>query len=255
MKLPRKVADLEEIDEQYRSLYSEDEAEGFVLSVSIDGMLTEEEVKGLKENKDSVLAQLAKANERNRELTDQLKKAQDAEAKRRKAKAEEEGDYKALLQQQEDNFKAQLAEKDSEIAGLTEHLVMEKIDKTATEAIAAAKGSVPVLLPHVKNACRCVKGDDGEYRVEVLEEGKRPRLSTNGNLMTISELVEEMKSSEHFGMCFEGNGATGGGATGSHGRDSSGAVVLRGEDRRDTAKYRAAKAEAEKRGVPLIMQE
>lgn len=255
-KLEREVESLEGIDPRFHGLYVESEGK-FALDDSVfEGFVPESEVQGLAKNKDEILSELRSVRGKLKEIEPEFQRLQTEEEKRREEKAKAEGDYKALIAQTEEKYNKILAEREAELNAVTNNLVNEKITKTATGALAKAKGSVTVLLPHVERACRCVRDESGDWRVEVLGKDGKPRLSPGkGNsLMTIDELVQEMKDSDEYAMCFEGNGATGGGSPGSHGSGGN-PVVLKGDDRRDPDKYKAAKKAAEERGVPLIMQE
>jgi hypothetical protein len=256
-KLEREVESLEGVDERFHGLYAEQDGK-FVLDGDIfEGFVPADEVEGLAKNKDEILSELRTVRGKLKEVMPDYERMQKEEEKRREEKARAEGDFKALMKQTEEKYAKILSDKDNEIQSITNHLVNEKVTKTATEAIAKAKGSVTVLLPHVERSCRCVRDEEsGDWRVEVLGKDGKPRLTPGkGNsLMSIDELVKEMRDSDEFAMCFEGNGATGGGSPGSHGSGGS-PIVLKGADARDPSKYRAAKAEAEKRGVQVIIQE
>lgn len=255
MKLPKVLEDLSKVDEAYHALY-EEKGGKYHLKVEIDGYIPKEDVEGLVKNRDKALDELkslkAKFKDIDPEKYAELVKAEE-EMSRKKLEAEQ--DWKAIEGQIVDKYEKKLKKVNDELEASRSEISRLLVDQVATEAIAKAKGSVRVLLPHVKNACRCVQDEKGSWKVEVLGEDGRPKVNPSGTgPMTISELVEEYKNSDEFGVCFAGNGATGGGATGEHGRDS-GAVVLRGADASDPRKYRAAKAEAEKRGVRLELQE
>ena len=72
------------------------------------------------------------------------------------------------------------------------------------------------FLPLVKAQLKAIKGDDGKYRVAVLDsDGEERRNLKTTAPMTISELVAEMKADPEFGGAFKASGATGGGATGA----------------------------------------
>lgn len=254
--LKREVESLEGVDERFHGLYGEKDGK-FVLDDSVfEGFVPADEVQGLAKNKDEILSELRSVRGKLKEIEPDYQALKEAEERRAEEKAKAEGDFKALLEQNAAKHQKALEERKAEIEALTKDLITEKITKTATAAIAKAKGSVAVLLPHVESTCRCVRGDDGSWRVEVLGKDGKPRLTPGkGNdLMSIDELIEEMKSSDDFSMCFEGNGATGGGSTGTHGSGGS-PIVLKGPDARDPNKYRAAKAEAGRRGTSVILQE
>jgi hypothetical protein len=251
MKLERHVDDLEGLDEAVRALYVEDEEEGgYSLDVEIDGL---EDPEPLRANNRKLLKQLDQIRKKNKDIEPHYTELLEAQQKADEDAAKKKGDYESLIRQKDEKHQAELKKHIDEAETLKTEIVSHLVDKTATEAIAKAKGSVTVLLPHVKGACRCAKDDDGRWKVEVLGPDGRPRLNSKGEApMTIAEFVEELKSKDEFAVNFEGSGATGGGATESQGRGGA-AVVLRGEDRSDPDKYRRAKEEADKKGVELVM--
>ncbi|HNU83924.1 MAG TPA: hypothetical protein PKO05_10875, partial [Thermoanaerobaculia bacterium] len=121
----------------------------------------------------------------------------------------------------------------------------------AVRAIAAAKGDPDLLLPHVLASVEVVEeGDEFVARVLDPKERGKHRFDSKGEYMTISELVTA-DLRERFPRAFEGSGTGGSGATGSAGSEGGGAIVLSLDQAKDPATYRRAKAEAEKRGVPL----
>lgn len=257
MKLPRVVGSLDDVEEKYRVLYVS-EGDGYKLSpVVVDGMIPESEVTGLRTNRDDILTEF-KAHKKKFEGIDpaEFEKLRETVAASQKKKSDKDGDHEAILKQLTDDYEGKRAKDGEKIAALEKDIRKVMIDNVATAALAGAKGNVTVLRPHVKDSCRCVQDDDGNWSVEVLGTDGRPRVSTGkaSELMTIKELVEEMKGSEDFAPNFEGDGATGGGAAGGKTGGSRG-VILRGDQRKDVGAYRAAKEAAEKAGVEIQMVE
>ena len=137
---------------------------------------------------------------------------------------------------------------------LSKQLESAMITSVATQAIAEHKGSVKVLMPHVERQTR-LREVDGKFVVEVLGEDGNPRLTgTDAHPMTIGELVATMKTQNDFACAFEGSGASGSGAAGSH-RVVNGAHVISAADAKDPYKYRAAKEAAVKAGSQLQIAE
>lgn len=113
-----------------------------------------------------------------------------------------------------------------EVGTVTSQLENELISSAATKAIAEKKGSVDLLLPHVRSKVKMRKSDN-RYFVDVVDERGVPRISTKSNStdpMTIAELVDEMSKSETFAAAFQGAGAAGSGAAGSSGSRGSNAL-------------------------------
>jgi hypothetical protein len=96
-----------------------------------------------------------------------------------------------------------ISAKDKEVqerdGALQKHLVSD----AAARALAEAKGSVELLLPHVKAQCKVVRNEDGSYSVRVHDEQGDARTNSSGGWMTVAELVAEMKLQTQFSRAFE----------------------------------------------------
>jgi len=97
----------------------------------------------------------------------------------------------------------------------TSQLQDNLVTSVASKAIADAKGSVGLLLPHVTKHTRMRLTDAGTYIAEVVDSVGNPRVGdAQGNPMTIPQLVEEMRGNTEYSRAFESAGATGSGASG-----------------------------------------
>lgn len=182
---------------------------------------------------------------------DQARTALQAQADREKADAEKKGEWDRLKAKlTEEHGKALEAERGN-TTRLRGALERQLIRAEAVRAIAAAKGDPDLLLPHVLAATVVVE-DEGDFVARVLdpkEKGKH-RFNAKGEFMSIAELVAS-DLRERFPRAFEGSGAAGSGATGSGSGGGGPEMVLPADQAKDPQAYRRAKAEAEKRGVPL----
>jgi hypothetical protein len=104
----------------------------------------------------------------------------------------------------EQEYKDRDAKKD---AALTRYMVQA----AATSALANAKGSTELLLPHVMGKARVVEDGD-DYVVRVLDDAGDYRGDGKGGFMTIADLVKEMKASQTFSAAFESEAPPGTGA-------------------------------------------
>ena len=105
-----------------------------------------------------------------------------------------------------------LAERDGRIEKLSG--AMDKLVRqaAATAAIAEAKGSVELLLPHVLSSTRVKETDDGEFVVEVIDSKGNVRIGdSRGSPMDLSGLVAEMRQSDKYARAFDGEGHSGSG--------------------------------------------
>lgn len=119
-------------------------------------------------------------------------------------------EYDARMNELTKAHETALLEKDG---ALNKHLIQD----VATRELAGAKGSVELLLPHIKDSCRVVKTETGEYDVRVVDAQGDVRSDGAGGWLTVKGLVAEMKNDERFGRAFEsdvksGTGSVPGGA-------------------------------------------
>jgi hypothetical protein len=136
-----------------------------------------------------------------------------------------------LAQAKVDAIKAQLLEahanelksRDTTLSGYRGQIEKLLIDQSATAALAEAKGSVDLLLPHIRNASRVVEKDGG-FAVEIVGSDGSPKFNNKGEPMNIRELVAEMRQSDTFGRAFEASGNSGTGKVPSNGSGGAGAL-------------------------------
>lgn len=110
----------------------------------------------------------------------------------------------------EKGYNTKLAEKDGAITKMQSTLERFLVDKEAVSAIAAAKGSPELLLPHIKAQVRVV-ADGEDFVVRVVDGSGDPRGDGKGGFMTVADLVTEMKAHPTFGRAFESPGQQGSG--------------------------------------------
>lgn len=106
-------------------------------------------------------------------------------------------------------FTTEIAARDDKLGklgGLVDNLARRQ---AAIAAIAEAKGSVDLLLPHVLGATKAEIGDDG-VTVKVFKDGIEA-VNNQGAPMSIAELVAEMRGSDTFARAFEGANHSGSG--------------------------------------------
>lgn len=117
---------------------------------------------------------------------------------------------------------------------LVSQLEQNLITSSATKALAENEGSVDLLLPHVMSQTRMRRTENGSFIAEVVDSSGNPRIGdAQGSPMSISQLVEEMKTSDAFARAFKGSGSTGSGATNTNSASSSGSAGRRSISRFD----------------------
>jgi len=175
----------------------------------------------------------------------------------------------AQLQERFDTSKKQLidqhtatsTEQTGKIANLTRQLSTSMIKSAAVAAITEAGGSVELLTPIIQGKVNLKETDDGTFQVEVMDDGGLARLSPAGGtstLMSIAELVGELKDNERYGMAFKATDVNGGGTNNNSGNtytNKGGAIVLTAEQGKDSSIYRSEKARAAKEGLEFRIED
>lgn len=211
----------EPLREHYRAGAADEGMEGkFVLAVDTVGGYALENVDGLK----SALGKERTARERLERDVVRFKDIDPDKARDALAKLQELGEIDPakeadkLANTKFEAAKTQLLEKHGqELAGRDERIgkLNGAVDKlvrkaAAATALAEAKGSVDLLLPHVLASTRVKETDDGEFVVEVIDDKGNVRIGdAKGSPMTIEGLVAEMRQSERYGRAFEADGHDG----------------------------------------------
>ncbi len=216
-KLEGFVDTLESVDEQYRDLYLEHTDKDGKTTFRLDATGVED-VSGLKsalEKERSLKKDAIKGME---EVTARFEGIDPDEIADLRTKAGRVDELEATKNEEWDKLKAgietkhaaQLEAKDKVIASKDAALHKHLVESTAKSAIAAAGGSVELLLPHVVSKARVVE-EDGQHHVRVIGADGGPRAGGEG-WMTIAGLVTELKESETFGPAFKASDAAGSGA-------------------------------------------
>jgi len=105
---------------------------------------------------------------------------------------------------------------EDELANSQSQLQDAIVTSKIIEAISKENGNVDLLIPHVRKYVNMIKDNQGKWKPEVVNEEGNSRIGdSQGNSMTIMQLVQEMKSKDVFAAAFSGTGSTGSGKTGS----------------------------------------
>lgn len=218
--LPIVVDKLDAIPEAHRSLYVEKDGkfnldlEGYEDPVGLKSALQKERTAAANASKQvSAWAALGKTPE-------EIKALVDAAAQAEIDKLGKAGEWDKLKAQMLTSHQGELTKKDEAIASSQRALSKYLVDSAAATALAAAKGSVPLLLPHIQAAVKVV-ADGDNYSVRVMGKDGNPRVDGKGEFLTIDDLVSEMRQSDEFGRAFDATGTSGGGAQGGGGGGGS----------------------------------
>lgn len=137
--------------------------------------------------------------------------AADEEAAKAAGKWDE---YKAELVETHKTEVAALKEENESLHGQLEDVL---VTNEIMGAISTAKGNSDLLMPHVRKHVKLID-EDGKKVARVLDKAGNPRIAgADGDFMSITGLLDELKATDVFAPCFEGSRATGSGAGGSGG--------------------------------------
>lgn len=237
MALKALIKNLDEVDEslhgEYRALPDD---EGFVLDVTEVNGFAMENIGGLRTTLQTQKTAIQSNKDRlslwgdldPKVVKGQLVQLADFEAADPDAEVSEK--VKTALKSHTTQFETELAGKDSSIKELNKAVEEYLVDATASTALAEAKGEAKLLLPHIKTQCKVVRLEDGTRAVQVLDHNGNARIAISDGQtrdFTISDLVEEMRADDTFGLAFEAQGKSGQGGPSDHRRKpASGVRVL-----------------------------
>jgi hypothetical protein len=231
MALKAILENLDGLSEEIRKEYKQRDDGKYILDVmSVDGLELAEVSK--------LQSALSKERENNRKANEKLKAYEDLDpAKAREAikKVEEMATWEpeqkvkeqieAVKSQMMDAHGKEKAKLQERLDKLSKSLEEAMIISVASQELAKEKGSVRLLMPHIRQQTR-LREADGKFVVEVMGSDGNPRLTgSDGHPMSISELVAEMKTQNDFASAFEGTGATGSGATPTTGKTKINATM------------------------------
>lgn len=116
----------------------------------------------------------------------------------------------AALKKVADKHSAEIKTRDDAVARMNATVDSLIRRQQATAAIAAARGSVDLLLPHILSKTRTVE-KDGEFSVVVVGDDGNVVVDSSGKNVTITQLVDEMRQNEIYGRAFDASGNSGSG--------------------------------------------
>jgi len=179
---------------------------------------------------------------------------QKAEEERLRTTGDAESRIKAVTEEhrkEREKLEAQLKERDAFIESST-------CETAARDALLAEgdEGTAELLTPHVLRQVKPLKDDKtGKWRAIVVDKNGNTRYNTAGDEMSIKELVVEMRANDKYKGAFPAPAASGTGARVTERKAGVGDVKLTKEQGLDRPTYLRAKADADKRGVRVIIED
>ena len=216
MTLKFQLDTLEGVDETTQTMYVEKDGK-YVLN--IEGLPQPEDVSGLKNQMQTLLAEAKEAKRLKKEAED-LAQTEREEALRKSGNVEElEKSWSEKYSKREAELNGLL---EQERGTLTTQIRDLTVGRTATDiaSVLAIPGSAEALLPHIERRLS-VEQRDGKPVVVVLD--KQGKLSAS----TLDELKAEFANNTAFAPLIAGSKASGGGAGGAG--NGGGAALKRSE--------------------------
>lgn len=158
----------------------------------------------------------------------------------------------SAIKQVRDQYEGKLGELTKSVGEKDTHIDRLVRESAAVAAIAKMEANATLLLPHVLKHTR-TEWQNGQPTAVVIGKDGAPRIKDHlGTPMTIEDLVAEMAKDETYAPAFPAKLPSGGGAKpNGGGGGGGGSVKISRADAKDARKYQAARAQAEKAGVPL----
>ncbi len=147
-------------------------------------------------------------------------------------------DFDQILANQETKFQGVISEKNTALDRIRSELHREKITTVATRALADAKGSPELLMPHLTSRMSL---DDDNALVINGKDGT-PMFNGQGQRANVNDLVAELKADPIMSRAFDAGVVSGTGArntgngTGSHGTSDNNPFVRDKEGQWDVYK-------------------
>lgn len=212
---------LEGVNENFHSLYEKTESGGYRLQV--EGL---DDLDKLKKKKDIEAEHRTKAENKARELEEQLNKLQGQFDQQNDDKHRNNGDIEALDKSWQEKLSKREAELQGQIESLTGAMTATTVDSVAQSIAAelAVEGSSKVLLPHIKSRL-AAEQRDGKFVTVVKDADGKP------SALTLDELKQEFANDAAFSHVVVGSKASGGGANGgnNNGGGAAGKTVTRSQ--------------------------
>lgn len=240
---------IEELTEVEQGHYEERDGRFFLDVGTVDGMALED-VTGLKTTVETLRASERKLKSSFERIEKKYEDIDPDEARNAISKFLEvknwDGDTK--IREAQEAVKRELVKQHTkkmealqdELADTQTQLTDAIVNTKIVEALQAEEGNVELLLPHVKKHVRMVKNSAGKWIPEVTNESNEPRVGdSDGNAMTITQYVLEMKTQKTFAAAFPGANSTGSGGSstsesGTH-KKSDGSKTIAASDGRAMA--------------------
>lgn len=226
LKKNLQVGSLDDVPNDFKSLYSETEGGGYAIQESMTGIVdfigdlqgTLARSRSFERDKKAELDRLRQFEALGHdpdslkahldELNSKLEGASGSKEDLERFKEEYQSKHKALLEAKDQALLA----RDTSLAEMKKALDKNLIDSAATRALAKHGGNVKVLTPHIRSRTRVVQDERGEYMTQILDDNGDARFGATGLPMTIHDLVQELREDPDFAANFKSDAPSGSGS-------------------------------------------
>lgn len=155
-------------------------------------------------------------------MLDELEQLRQADEERKRQEAERKGEYDKLLAQVKDRAKQEAEAERKRADTLAGQLNKTLRENAARQALEAEDAFVKMMLPHVLAQTEMREVDGQQVAVVVDANGDPKVTDSSGRLMTIQDLVKDMKGQDEWAVGFKAPSTAGGGASGRSGAGGAG---------------------------------
>lgn len=178
-----------------------------------------DQLSGLKAKADELLSETKRAKQQLKDFEGfnpaEFKKLKEAADQAERDRATAAGDFKALEQQLVSKYESSLKAADTEKADMQRAMESHLIDAAAANELARHSDTPRLLMPHVRAMMKVVK-EEGQFVSRIVDPATgtvRIGKGQGTTPMTLSELIDEMRSNPEYAPAFRGTGSSGGGAS------------------------------------------
>jgi hypothetical protein len=221
MALEPIVESLESVPESLRDEYVEVDSGQYQLKV-LQGFVPKDKVEDVSGLKSALHKEREAAREAARKVRqmqeqyadfdmDEYQALREAQATAEEERAKRAGEYDSLKQQLVSKHTEEKSAWEKDRATLISGYEKAIAETATLQALAENKGNPVFLKHHVLGATKVFKDDSGRFVTRVVDDAGNPRMNSDGNYLSVSEFVRELRENETYAGAFQGAGSSGGG--------------------------------------------
>jgi len=214
------VDSLDSVPESLREDYVEKDGK-FVLK-ALEGYVPSDQVEDVSGLKSALNKERDAAREAQRKIRqiqeqysgfdlDELKELREAQAKAEEDRQRKAGEWDSLKNQLVTKHNEDRSAWDKEKSDLLDAFGRQMKETAALQAISDNKGNTALLKPHVLAALKIERDDNGMFVTRVVDDAGSARMNGDGQYLSVSDYVKDLRDQETFAGAFLGTGSSGGG--------------------------------------------